>query len=235
MSRTYIETFDEGCGGWMGWISNSAGPKSLEHHPGVVTSRSPWWIDYNHAPPGGGYLHMLFCTATRGPIAEHYAEVGGLNRLVTEQYPTDYTGARFTLNLRGELRERGARLVLLAQGTVGRMTSTWVMTGQPIEVGSEWEEQTICAVPDLQQWSCIGGRHDRTDYYGYVDLETILSDVSGGIMFVLFPLTIEPMGEIDGDPHLLRPGKDYPVWQSSLPEGYVELDTVRIDFAREPG
>ena len=47
---------------------------------------------------------------------------------------------------------------------------------------------------------------------------------------ILFPLEINPMGPIDGNPHILRAGKDYPVWQSSLPEGYVILDEVRLAF-----
>ena len=59
--KTYVETFEHGPGGWWGWINNARGPKALEHRRGMVISRSPWWIDYNHAPPGAGYLHMLFC------------------------------------------------------------------------------------------------------------------------------------------------------------------------------
>ena len=50
--KCYIEDFDRGPGGWWGWISNAQGPRPLEHAPGMVISRSPWWIDYNHAPPG---------------------------------------------------------------------------------------------------------------------------------------------------------------------------------------
>ena len=115
MSRTYTEDFDGDRGGWWGWISNSAGPRPLEHRPGVVTSRSPWWIDYNHAPPGAGYLHMLSCTGTRGSIAEPYAEGGGPHRLAAGEFPTDYTNARFALRLRGELEKRDAELLLLVQ------------------------------------------------------------------------------------------------------------------------
>ena len=106
-----------------------------------------------------------------------------------------------------------------------------MLIGQPFAVTREWTEQTVTAVPDPRQWTCMGGRHDRADYYGHVDLKAVLADVNVDIMFILFPLSIRPMGPIDGDPHLLRPGKDYPVWQSSLPEGYVVLDKVRIDFA----
>ena len=63
-----------------------------------------------------------------------------------------------------------------------------------------------------------------------VELSRILTNVNVNIMLVLFPLRIAPMGTINGDPHLLRAGKDYPVWASKLPEGYVELDTVQIEF-----
>ena len=54
--RTYRETFDNGRSGWFGWIDNARGPKPLERGESTVTSRNPWWIDYNHAPPGAGYL-----------------------------------------------------------------------------------------------------------------------------------------------------------------------------------
>jgi len=40
------------------------------------------------------------------------------------------------------------------------------------------------------------------------------------------------MGSIEGDPHILRPEKDYPVWRGRLPEGYVMLDEIRIEFPK---
>ena len=229
--KSYEETFDQGAGGWWGWISNAHGPKPLEHRPGMVVSRSPWWIDYNHAPPGTGYLHMLFCMFTQGPVAEHYREVGGENSFVSGGFPTDFTNAKLTVRLKGELELRGASLLLLVQATFQRLTSAWVLSSEPFEVTRHWSEQTVTCVPDPTQWTCLKARHDRQDYYGHVDLPTVLRDVNCDIMFVLFPLTIEPMGEIDGDMHILRPEKDYPVWRSRLPEGYVTLDTVKIDFA----
>ncbi len=42
--------------------------------------------------------------------------------------------------------------------------------------------------------------------------------------------TPRPMGPIDGDPHLLRAGRDYPIWPSSIAQGYVSFDRVQIDF-----
>jgi len=57
-----------------------------------------------------------------------------------------------------------------------------------------------------------------------------LRDVNCNIILILFPLDIVPAQPIDADPHFLRAGKDYPVDRSRLPEGYVMLDEVRIEF-----
>src|SRR3990170_1912237 len=113
--RVYRETFDDGPGGWFGYISHAAGPKPLEIRDSCAVSRSPWWIDYNHAPPGAGYLHLLFMLNTRGKAGEHQREVQGQNHFIRCGYPTNFTNARITLRLKGELEAKGARLVLLCQ------------------------------------------------------------------------------------------------------------------------
>ena len=146
----YVETFDDGPGGWYGWISNAAGPKPLEIRDGCAISRSPWWIDYNHAPPGAGYLHLLYMLNTAGKAGEHQREVQGENRFVRGGYPTDFTHARMTLRLRGELEARGAQLLLLCQAVqavreVGGICSGWLLTGQPFRVTPDWSEQTVTA------------------------------------------------------------------------------------------
>ena len=228
---TYREGFDNDPGGWYGWISNAAGPKRLEVRDSCAITRSPWWIDYNHAPPGAGYLHLLYMLNTRGKAGEHQREVQGENRFVDGGFSTDFRDARLTLRLKGELEAKGAELLLLCQAVQEGMCSGWLLTGQPFSVTKDWSEQTIVASVDSTQWTCLGSRHDRTDFYGVIPLETVLSDVNTDILLVLHPLTIAPMGPIDGDPHKLRPEKDYPVWRSRLPEGYVFLDEVRLDFA----
>ena len=235
----YVETFDDGPGGWYGWISNAAGPKALEMRDGCAISRSPWWIDYNHAPPGAGYLHLLYMLNTAGKAGEHHREVAGENRFVRDGCPTDFTHARMTLRLRGELEARGAQLLLLCQAVQacpeqsrrGGICSGWLLTGQPFHVTPDWSEQTVTLVPDPAQWKCLGSRHDRTDFYGEIPLATVLGDVNTDILLVLHPLDVAPMGPLDGDPHRLRPERDYPVWRSRLPEGYVWLDEVQIEFA----
>jgi len=228
--QTYIETFDDGPGGWFGWLDNARGPKPLAIGDGCATSRSPWWIDYNHAPPGAGYLHLLYMLVTNGVMSEHYQEVAGRNRFIEGNHSTNFTNARMTLRLKGELHANGAQLVLLCQGQRGDLISGWLCTGEPFEVTEQWSQQTIQLRPDESAWQCLGGRRGREDFYGRIELADILANVNINILLVLFPLSIEPMGPISGDPHELRPEKDYPVWRSRLPEGYVEFDTVQIDF-----
>lgn len=228
--KTYHETFDDGPGGWFGWLDNARGPRPLERTESGVISRSPWWIDYNHAPPGAGYMHLLFMLLTSGQPGEHQREVSGENRFVKGGFGTDFTNAELTVRLKGELLGRDTQLLLLCQGVHQGICTGWLLTGQPITVTPDWSEQTITAVADDSAWTCLGSRHDRADYYGRTPLRTVLSDVNADILLVLFPLDIAPMGVLNGDPHLLRPEKDHPVWRSRLPEGYVLLDDVRIQF-----
>lgn len=228
---TYIETFDSGPGGWFGWYDNARGPRPLECGPGYVLSRSPWWIDYNHAPPGAGYMHLLFLLLTTGRAGEHHREVAGENRFIRGRFGTNFAGAELTFRLKGELQAAGARLHLLVQGLHNDLCTGWILTGQSLNVTPDWSEQTLTAVTDPAAWTCLGSRHDRTDFYGHTPLETVLGDVNANILLVLFPLDVAPMGPIPGDPDRLRPEKDYPVWRGRLPEGYVLLDEVRIGFA----
>jgi len=97
-------------------------------------------------------------------------------------------------------------------------------------VTPDWSEQTVTLSLDPSQWTCLGSRHDRSDFYGELPLETVLGDVNTDILLVLHPLDIAPMGPLGDDPHRLRPERDYPVWRSRLPEGYVLLDEVAIEF-----
>lgn len=234
MKDIYIEDFDDDPGGWFGWVDNVKGPKALVIHEGAAVTRSPWWIDYNHAPPGAGYLHLPYILFTGGGAAhnELYTEIAGVNRFIAQDCPTDFTNAKVSLRLRGEVLARGADFVLLIQASRGTITSGWLLTGQPFQVTEDWTEQTVAALPDPAQWTCLGARHGRAKTYGVIPLAEVLRDVNVDIMFTFFPLNVQPMGKIGGDPHRLRAGKDYPVWQSQLPEGYIELDRIQIEFPR---
>ena len=165
---SYVETFDDGPGGWYGWISNAAGPKPLEIRDSCAVSRSPWWIDYDHAPPAR--LPCIFCTCSTPPASP---------ASITARWPAPTASStwlshrfhrrkRMTVRLKGELEARGADLVLLCQSVRDGICSGWMLTGQPLRVTADWSEQTITAVPDAAQWECLGSRHDRTDFYGRI-------------------------------------------------------------------
>jgi len=227
---SYRETFDDGPGGWFGWHNNALGPRPLEIRESCAISRSPWWIDYNHAPPGAGYLHLLYLLLTRGAPGEHQREIAGANRYIEGGFGTNLTNARVTLRLKGELLAQSARLHFLCQGIHIGLCTGWLLTGHSFEVKTDWSEQSVVCLPDEEQWTCLGSRHDRADYYGRASLKSVLGDANADILFVLYPLEVAPMGPIAADPHVLRPERDYPVWRSRLPEGFVMLDEVRIDF-----
>ena len=228
--KTYTEDFDDGPGGWIKVVDNWSVPAKLPVHDGALWCYGPWWVDYNHAPPGGGYLQLLACLNTRGPIGEVPREVGGTNRFVADNFPIDFTNAQFSVRLRGEVELAGANVCLLLQGIQDGICSGWVLTGQPITVTREYSETTLSLVPDEKQWTPLGSRHDRRETYGTKPLARVLANVNVNLYLIMFPVTPKPMGPIQGDPHLLRAGRDYPIWPSSIAQGYVAVDRVQIEF-----
>lgn len=229
--QSYIEDFDDGPGGWMRVVDNFSGPAALPIRDGAVRCQGPWWVDYNHAPPGAGYLQLLMAIATRGGTTEALREAGGTNRFIAGGHPIDFTNARFTIRVRGELEAAGTGLHLLVQGAREGICSGWVLSGQPIAVTPDYTETTLTCAPDPSLWTSLGSRHDRTDMYGEWPLMTVLGNVNVNMHLVRFPVKPRPMGPIGGDPHILRAGRDYPIWPSSIAQGYVEVDRIQIDFA----
>lgn len=226
--KSYIEDFDSGPGGWWGWRGNHLGLEALVCTDSAIQTTGPWWIDYNHAPPGAGYLHMLFCLNTKGPLGEQMQEIGGRNAFIASGCSRNLENTVVRLRIRGTVRPRGAQAVLLIQSNVDGLVAPWALTSQPVAIDSEWSEQELILEPDPAGWTCLGGRHDRTDYYGERPLACCLRDVNVNLMLVYFPLTIHPMGDPGGHPDQLRPERDYPVWRSELPEGRIQMDRFEI-------
>lgn len=238
MGKVFRETFDEPRRGWLSYSGTEAVAAQVEG--GAAVTRSPWWVDYNHAPPGAGYLHILFGLHTHHWPGWAAAQdpVFGPNPFVEQGCPTDFRNARVTCRIKGDLCTRGASVVFLAQGKV-RSTGKWVnqvLTAQPIEVRPQWAEQTVALTPDQAQWTQLGSRHDRQDTYGEGPIEELLADLNGDLLLVLFPLDIAPVPPIGGDIHRLRAGVDpseggFAIDRARLPEGEVRLDTFEVEFA----
>ncbi len=223
--KVYVEDFDKGPGGWEEW------PNPLVVKDSYAMTSSPWWVDFNHAPPGGGYLHLLYCLYTTSEDAKNREAVAGKNRFAAGNFPCNWINASITVRIKGDMKMRDTELVLLVQSSVGSHRQNHVLSGQPIKVTKDWTEQTLTLVPDQSQWTSLGSRHDRMDFYGHGNIEDVLKDLNGDIIFVLHPLKIVPKQKIENDIHMLRAGRDYDVDENYLPEGYVMLDKISIEFS----
>ena len=231
--KTYVEEFDESPGGWIKVVDNWHVPARLSVKDGAIWCYGPWWVDYNHAPPGGGIPATTHVPEHAGDqIGEVPREVGGTNRFVADSFPTDFTNASMKIRLRGELEQAGTNLALLIQGTQRTASARdGCLPVQPIRVQKEYTETTLKLEPDPRQWTSLGSRHDRRETYGTKPLEKVLASVNVNIYLVMFPVKPRPMGPIDGDPHILRAGRDYSnlAFEHSV-QGYVAFDRVQIDF-----
>jgi len=231
-AATYTESFEDGAGGWIAWLGpGQPVPATIED--GALVSRSPWGIDANHAPPGGGYLHLLFIlyTAEQPDPGPSYGPLLAGNRFIDSGYPRDFRNARVTLRLKGEVDLQGAELRLHCQSRRGEQAINYVLTSQSFEVTREWTEQTVTLAPDQEQWLCLGARRDLTEVYGWSGIEEVLRDVDIDIILLLHPLKVVPLAPQQGGPHQRRAGSDYEVDTRYLPSGEIRLGKVQIEFA----
>lgn len=235
MPRKYTETFDTGSNGWLLWFAGGGGPLPSMIRKGALVARSPWGVDFNHAKPGAGYLHLLYCLPMMPRDKYPYERLEpfcGKNRFVDGKYSTNLTNARITTRLKGDVDLKGSRLMLLVQSDVGPIRTNWVLDKQPIPITKRYREHTITVTPDESQWTCLGtrGKGADCDHYGTAPISEAIKDITVNIIFVLFPLDVQPFNKINGDKDELRAGKDYGVNRLLLPEGEVHLDTVTIEW-----
>lgn len=223
---TYVASFDENADGWL---ADRRYPLSV--HDGVAESASPWFLDYWHAPPGAGYLHLVIWMHTdERRVFEYYPGYEG-NPFVEQNQSRDFTNAKLSIRVRGDIDMQGTQLVVLLQSedSVTDLRNNYVLSGHPFPVSSEWQESSATLVPDESLWTCMGARHDRPDY-GCSSIAEVLRDVNVNIIFILFPLNVVPIEDI-ADPHLLRPRVDYAVDETLLPQGSIMFDWVKLAYA----
>ncbi|MBM3932923.1 MAG: hypothetical protein FJ319_01250 [SAR202 cluster bacterium] len=248
MGRTYVETFDNGPGGWATYERHTV-LRALEHRNGVVTNRSPFMLDSNHAYPGGGYfLIVAFLMTLPSPGFDSEIEaVAGTNAFLEGGYPADFTNARVTVRLKGEGDTKGARLVLHTAAEVGDLIVPAQLVGQPIEITRTWSEQTVTMAPEQSQWNMMGGNWSKGKRYRFGTINEVLPQVKN-LIFVLSDIDVVPAApmKVDsakitfGEPaqippgleprYILRAGRDYPVDWTLLPSGSIAIDTVKIEF-----
>lgn len=233
----YHQSFDEGTGGWMADVGRV--PVLAD---GAAVCSSPWTADFWHAPPGGGYLHLLLWIHTNAALDEGmYSDYPG-NSFADGGYSTNLTNAVVTVRLRGNVNLQGAQLCFWVQSELpSGVRANYVLSGQPISFSTDWSEQTVALAPDDAQWTCMYGRWDRLaeSGSGWIPYECapagiaeVLADVNVDIVLVLWPLNIVPAEPL-ADPsllHYLRAGFDYALDTGFLPSGTIEFDWLRIDY-----
>ena len=217
---------------------------------GAAHCYSPWSVDANHAPPGAGYLHLLMYLHTTAQLVRN-PELRKRNRFIREGHPLDFTGARATVRTRGKVDLAGPlcnyaepmedlheftvpKIHLLLQSSGGRNwpRANYLLTADPVELSESWTETTLELSPDPERWTYLGSRHDLTHKYGYLPVEEVLRCVDVDLIFVLFPLAIQPLQmQPPESMHSQWAGRDYLPDPRYLPKGLVQFDSVRIDFA----
>lgn len=230
-SRTpYVHRFADGHGGW---ISDRISPVRI--WDGIAHCYSPWFLDANHAPPGGGYLHLLLWIYTDQrwyqPGMPSAARIPYRCSSFADQGKSrDLRDATLTIRLRGEVDLTGTQLLLLAQSQTARTMANLVLIGRPIAITEEWNEQTLVLANDPAQWKCIGSRESLRHQYGCDETDVVLSDVNVDLIFVLFPIEVVAACPNAVDLHRLVAGVDYPVEPRCLPKGLVQFESIRIDY-----
>ncbi|MBM3932922.1 MAG: hypothetical protein FJ319_01245 [SAR202 cluster bacterium] len=246
--KMYLETFDSGPRGWCGYERHTV-MRALEHKKGTVTARSPFMLDSNHAPPGGGYFQIIAFLMT-GLVAQTEAMVeplAGKNAFLAGGYPNDFTNARITVRLRGEGDMKGAKLVVLVQRDTEDRNIPALLTAQPMKISERWSEHTVTLSPDESLWLMLGASWNKTHLYKRGPISRALRRVKN-IIFVLYPLDVVPLGQVEARPELitfanpemapkdlearyiLRAGRDYHLDSSRLPSGCISFDTVKIEY-----
>ncbi len=187
-----------------------------------------FWTNQQYLVPSNSQWSRLYIPEAPSTEYLSYAENYFKDAFVSFQYGDEYTDLFTNPAKLPDMAATYREWNTLYPNTLAYTNFMWSSPTAP-----ELTQYIQATQPDQSQWTCLGSRHDRTDFYGRIPLETVLRDVNTNILLVLYPLDIRPMGPIPEDSHLLRPEKDYPVWRSRLPEGYLMLDEVRIEFEQE--
>ena len=221
----YVEDFDDGAGGWVGWRRQGVNVP-LDVKDGVARIQGPFGVDTYHAPH---YLSLVAYLHTREGLG---LDLGRPNRFLDGGFSRDLTNATLGLRIRGDVHLRGARLTVLVQADTNGTRPNHILVGQQIEVTPEWSEQQVHLVPDPAQWLCLLSRHDMTETYGWGPIGDVLADVNVDVILVLHPLTIVPLEPTD-EIHRQRAQQDYQIDERYLPHGVIEIDRISIDYPQQ--
>ena len=170
-----------------------------------ATSRGPWWIDTNHAPPGLGYLHLI-------AFAYHHdwSADGLIPDASTGSRPLDLRDAEVTVRWRAPALRMSAdaTLTLWFQTRTSPVDAVaprfvkYLLTSQSLPVRpppSQWREDTLRLSAVDGDYACLGGNADRANVYGCdVPAVAALRDWNTDLGLVIFFRDASSASEITG-------------------------------------
>ncbi|HEV8444783.1 MAG TPA: hypothetical protein VGQ27_14965 [Steroidobacteraceae bacterium] len=217
----YRHDFADGSGGWrtvhtlvspdqlpvdssncfISWLGLYACTLDVPVEGGRSVLQSPWWLDPNHAKPGGyGHLNLLT-----------WVYLNGMPGSSTEGMPSiDLRDVTLRVSMRAQaFNPAGGRLVFWFQTKMpdGRFAN-FAYTSSPLDAvlppdGSELSQFNIKLVADPAAWTCLGAAVDRSDFYGCMDVVNAMSAVKDDFGFIIIPVSDspdpagQPMGRIE--------------------------------------
>ena len=166
---------------WQSWQGKFACTSFVPIRDGEVILNSPWWLDNNHAPPGAGYLNLLFY---------NYID-------------TIFSGNKKSLNLEDRtlyLKLRSSNLDLkqskiffwFQTKAINGKYINFVYTKVPIHLDEKMKTLEIKFTSNASDWICLGSNERRKDTYDCIDLKDAISDVNIDFGLIIFPTSNDP-------------------------------------------
>lgn len=196
---------------WTSWLELQACIVPAPVRAGALFLQSPWWLDENHAPPGGaGHLSLVAWVYVRD--IESRAPPAQL----------DLRGARLKAQMRAaQLDLKEGQMVFWFQTSMpGGRFANFAYTGVPLHLQllepDEFNVIDIELTADPALWTCLGAHESRVDTYGCMPLEEALGCVDIAFGMIVFPVGASPQPELQ--PSGTIELGSFELWRRGIPE-----------------
>jgi len=198
-------------------------------------SVSPWWVDANHSYPGYGSLHLIFLANLR-PV---HPTIKGIPFDSSLVHPN-----MRDMKLRGKIRGhgvdfKGADLVFWFQCYSEKISRSvnYALVGQPLNDklidGKINDFEVNVDIGKSEDWVCLGSCDQKSDLYGYLEINDLDLDMPSSMGFILVPVDTKPLwpNECNAVTTIdLGLNNKWPIDPRLLPTGCIALYDLVIDY-----
>jgi len=196
-------------------------------------STGPWWVDGNHAPPGYGYLSLVFLCLLRPDKLQNMSFDPHLC----------YPNMR-EMNIRGKIRGhsadlKGADLLFWFQcySEKTEKNINYALIGKPLNEkllnGKINDFELNVDVENTEDWVCLGSCAEKSHLYGELDLNNLDAAKPLNMGFILTPMDVKPVWPDECDlssPMNLTTESLWPIDTHSLPTGTIAIYDLEIEY-----